>query len=117
MARVAEGDEIVSVEPVTGDVVVVATHKGKMLRFALGEVAELSGPGRGVILMRPDKTDDRVVGALALPRRAGFLAVTTEGGERDVDADDVPEGRRAGKGQKVVKRGGVAALRPAAGKE
>jgi DNA gyrase/topoisomerase IV subunit A len=83
-----------------------------MLRFALDEVADLSGPGRGVILMRPSKEgDDRVVGALALPKQAGFIAVTLDGSERRLDVSDVPSGKRAGKGQKVVKRGGVAALR------
>src|SRR5213594_3842015 len=83
LARVGEGDEVVSVEPVRGNAVVVATARGKMLRFALDEVIELAGPGRGVILMRPGKEDeDRVVGALALPRDADFLVVTPEGGER-----------------------------------
>jgi DNA gyrase subunit A len=112
VARVGEGDEIVSVEPVLGTTVVVATRRGKMLRFPLEDVAELSGPGRGVILMRPSKDeDDRVVGALALSRDAQFVAVTPDGGERRVAIADVPEGKRAGKGLKVVKRGGVAALR------
>jgi DNA gyrase subunit A len=111
LARVAEGDEIVAIEPVLGMAVVVATARGKMLRFPLGEVAELVGPGRGVILMRPDKQDDRVVGALALPAEGTFVAVTPEGGERRLGVADVPAGRRAGKGQRVVKRGGVAALR------
>src|SRR6059058_1946725 len=112
VARVGEGDEIVSIEPVTGTTVVVATRRGKMLRFALDEVAELSGPGRGVILMRPGKEDDdRIVGALALPKQTGFFAVTPEGTERRFDVNDVPAGKRAGKGQKVVKRGGVAALK------
>src|SRR5207245_927485 len=68
LARVGEGDEVVSVEPVLGSMVVVATARGNMLRFRLDEVAELSGPGRGVILTRPGKDgQDRVVGALALP--------------------------------------------------
>jgi DNA gyrase subunit A len=112
LARVGEGDEIVSVEPVTGPTVVVASRRGKMLRCALDEVAELAGPGRGVILMRPGtEADDCIVGALALPKGGRFLAVTLEGHERTLEAGDVPEGRRAGKGQKVVKRGGVAALR------
>jgi DNA gyrase subunit A len=112
LARVGEGDEIVSVEPVLGPVVVLATRRGKMLRFPLDEVAELSGPGRGVILMRPSgEADDAVVGALALPKGASFVAVTPEGHARTIATADVPEGRRAGKGQKVVKRGGVAALR------
>jgi DNA gyrase subunit A len=112
VARVGEGDEIVSIEPVLGSTVVVATRRGKMLRFALDEVAELSGPGRGVILMRPSgEADDRVAGALALPKSVNFIAVTLEGTERTLMVDDVPAGKRAGKGQKVVKRGGVAALR------
>jgi DNA gyrase subunit A len=112
VARVGEGDEIVSIEPVRGKVVVVATRRGKMLRFPLDDVAELAGPGRGVILMRPSAdADDRIVGALALPANASFFVVTPEGTERKIGLADVPAGKRAGKGQKVVKRGGVAAIR------
>src|SRR5437016_150606 len=112
LARVGEGDEVVSVEPVLGKAVVVATARGNMVRFGLDEVAELSGPGRGVILTRPGKdAEDRVVGALALPPDAEVVAVTPEGGERRLDVRDVPAGKRGGKGQKVVKRGGVAAVR------
>src|SRR5581483_4375399 len=113
LARVGEGDEIVSVEPVLGPTVIVSTRRGKMLRFDLDEVAELSGPGRGVILMRPSKkeADDRIVGALALPKQAGFIAVTGDGGERRFDVNDVPAGKRASTGLKVVKRGGVASLK------
>ena len=110
LARVAEGDEIVSVEPIAGPQVVVATGRGKMLRFPVDEVPELAGPGRGVILMRPD-ADDRVVGALALAKDASFLAVVPEGGERKITLREVPAARRAGKGQKVVKRGGIVGLR------
>jgi DNA gyrase subunit A len=89
---------------------VIAAASGKMLRCALDEVAELSGPGRGVILMKPD-ADGRIVGALALGEKAEFVAITPEGAERTFAVSDVPAGRRAGKGQKVVKRGGVAAVR------
>ena len=110
LARVGGGDEVVSVEPIDGPAVVTATAKGKMLRFVADEVAELSGPGRGVILMRPG-SDDRLVGALALPEPSTFLAITPEGGERKLGLADVPVGRRGGRGQKVVKRGGVAAIR------
>src|SRR5262249_37716094 len=118
LARVAEGDEIVSVEPVVGPVVVVATDRGKMLRFALDEVTELSGPGRGVILMRPEKKKQaKVVGALALPKGSDVVVVTPEGTERTFELDEIPLGKRAGSGQRVVKRGGVAALRRPEAKE
>jgi DNA gyrase subunit A len=110
IARVGEGDEVVSIEPILGKTVVVAASSGKMLRFPVVDVAELSGPGRGVTLMKPD-ADGRVVGALALGDKASFLAITPEGTERRFDVTDVVAGRRAGKGQKVVKRGGVAAIK------
>ncbi|MFN8544961.1 MAG: DNA topoisomerase IV subunit A [Candidatus Binatia bacterium] len=110
IARVGENDAVVAVTPVVGPVVVIATARGKMLRFVLDEVAELSGPGRGVILMKPD-ADDQIVGALALGRKAKFVAVMEDGGERDFHVEDVPAAHRGGKGQKVVKRGRVTALR------
>ena len=74
-----------------------------------------SSPGNAVAIgfvpsMRPG-ADDRLVGALALPEPATFLVITPEGTERKLGLGDVPVGRRGGKGQKVVKRGGVAALR------
>jgi DNA gyrase subunit A len=114
LARVGEGDEVVSVVPAAGRHVVVGTAKGKMLRFPLAEVPELSGPGRGVFLMKPD-ADDRVVGALALPDRSALVAVTPEGTEREVKLSEIAAGHRAQKGQKVVKRGGVAEIRPVEG--
>jgi len=110
VARVADGDEVVSIEPVHGKAVVVAASSGKMLRFKLDEVAELSGPGRGVTLMKPD-ADSKIVGALALPEKGRFVAVTSEGTERSFGVGEVAAGHRAGKGQKVVKRGGVTAIR------
>jgi len=110
LARVADADAVVSVEPVQGPMVVTATSRGKMLRFPLEEVAELSGAGRGVILMKTD-AEDRVVGALALAKRGKFVAVMEEGAERPFGVDEVPAGHRAGKGQRVVKRGAVAALK------
>jgi DNA gyrase subunit A len=77
LARVGDGDEIVSVDVVSGPVAIVATARGKMVRFAVDEVPELAGPGRGVILRKPDsKEDDRIVGALALGKKDEFLAVT-----------------------------------------
>ncbi len=110
LARLAADDAVVAVEPVRGPVVVVATERGRMLRFALAEVAELSGPGRGVILLRPEP-GDRVVGAVAVGRKARVVAVLADGGERALSLDEVPAGRRAGKGGRVVKRGQLVRLR------
>jgi DNA gyrase subunit A len=111
IARVSEGDAVVAVSPIQGKQVVCAAARGKMLRFALDEVPELSGAGKGVYLMRPGGDDDRIVGAVAPAKGASLVIVTAEGTERKLAVDDVPEGRRAGKGLKVVKRGQIATIR------
>jgi len=57
-----------------------------MLRFALDEVAELSGrAAASSSCARAKKTMTRIVGALGAPKQAGFLAVTPEGTERRFD--------------------------------
>jgi len=111
-ARVGKDDEVIGVTRVAGTAVVAATGRGKMLRFAVDEVAELTGPGRGVILIRPDK-DDVAVGALALAPKGRLDVVTGEGNTRRLAVADVPAGKRAGKGQRVVKRGGISGLQAA----
>ncbi len=111
VARVGEGDVVVSISAIRGKQVVCAAVRGKMLRFPLADVAELSGAGKGVYLMRPGEDDDRIVGALAPGKDDDVIVVTTEGSERKLSVADVPAGKRAGKGLKVVKRGQIAALR------
>jgi hypothetical protein len=61
--------------------------------------------------MRPGEAADRIVGAVSPPADGRMVVVTTDGGERRIHPSDVPVGRRGGKGQKVVKRGGIAAVR------
>jgi len=61
--------------------------------------------------MRPGGEDDRIVGALAPAKGATLVVASAEGGERKLAIDDVPAGRRAGKGLKVVKRGRIASIR------
>jgi DNA gyrase subunit A len=111
VARVSEGDAVASVSAIRGKQVVCAAARGKMLRFPLAEVPELSGAGKGVYLMRPGGDDDRIVGALAPAKGASVIVTTAEGAERKLSIDDVPEGKRAGKGLKVVKRGQIAGIR------
>ena len=111
VARVSDGDAVVSVMPVRGAQIVCAAARGKMLRFPASVLPELSGAGKGVYLMRPGADDDRIVGAIAPRKGAAIFVTTAEGGERKLAVEDVPAGKRAGKGLKVVKRGQIAALR------
>jgi len=109
-ARVADGDELVAVTGVEGPEVFCLARSGKGLRFPVEEAAELSGAGRGVILMRLDP-QDRVVGAVVPPPRTKLVIGIEGGPERTVAPDDFPAAHRAGKGYKVVKRGVPSALR------
>jgi DNA gyrase/topoisomerase IV subunit A len=96
-------DEIITIQPTTSGRTVCATAAGKMLAFPTEDIAELSGPGRGVILMRLD-TDDRLIGATTIAPGAGVTVVNKNGKDRKIPRRDIPLGRRAGKGQRVVKR-------------
>ena len=80
------------------------------MRDDVGLPAELAGVGRGVILMRLDDKD-RVVGAIAPVAKSKLLVAIEGAGERTLARDDFPKAHRAGKGNKVVKRGTPTGLR------
>jgi DNA gyrase subunit A len=100
-ARTKEGDEVVVVAPAAGDLMTAATAGGKVLVFPAAELSELSGPGRGVILMRVDK-GDRLIGAVCHQVDCPPIAVAEDGSERRFH---LPEPvHRAQKGRKALKR-------------
>ena len=112
IARLAADDEVVSVRPADGAHTVCASAVGRLLVFATEETGELSGAGRGVILMRLD-SDDRLVGALTAEPGVSVSVTTTDGRERKIPPRDLPRGRRAGRGTRVVKRARLADITPA----
>ena len=100
-ARVKEGDEIIVIRGGDGDTVTAATRDGKVLAFPAEELAELSGPGQGVILMRLDDSD-RLIGAVCHPADETPIAVDEEGNERRFHTPELAH--RAQTGRKVLKR-------------
>ena len=109
-ARVAQGDELVSIR-VLGDEkeVLCLAASGKGVRFAMDDVTELSGVGRGVILMRVD-AKDRLLGALPGSKSASVEVGIAKGNSRVISGDAFPRLKRGAKGQKVVKRGTPSSL-------
>ncbi|MGE0826469.1 MAG: DNA topoisomerase (ATP-hydrolyzing) subunit A [Candidatus Binatia bacterium] len=103
VARLAEDDEVVSVEPVTSGRVVCVSTEGRMIAFPTDDVTELTGAGRGVILMRLDPRD-RLVGAVTPVPGRGVIVTNTEGNDREVRLKEIPLAQRASKGQRVIKR-------------
>lgn len=103
IARLSADDEVITVQPVHSGRTVCATATGYILAFPTGDIAELSGAGRGVILMRLEK-DDRLVGAVTSEPGAGVTVINKDGKERKIPLREIPLGKRAGKGRRVVKR-------------
>jgi DNA gyrase subunit A len=100
-ARTKDGDEIVVVALAPGDTITGATAAGKVLVFAAAELPELAGAGRGVILMRVDKSD-RLIGAVCHPLDQPPIAVADDGTERRFHLPEAAH--RAQKGRKALKR-------------
>ena len=110
IARLSADDAVISIQPAGSGRTVCATAAGYLLAFPTEDIAELSGAGRGVILMRLEQ-DDRLVGAVTSEPGAGVTVLNTDGKERKIPLREIPLGKRAGKGRRVVKRSTLAGLR------
>jgi DNA gyrase subunit A len=106
-ARVAEGAEIVGVVRVTGDeVIIAATRQARAMLCKVEEVNFLAGPGRGVILIKLQKDDDRLLGFIASTGDRDLLTVeTTRGAEQTISTGKYDVTGRGGKGRELLQRG------------
>src|SRR5687768_3152123 len=85
-ARPSQGVEVVGVAKVTGEeVVIAATHDARAILCRVDEVNYLSGPGKGVILIKLTGKDDHVLGFVASVGDRDLLRVeTSRGGEQTI---------------------------------
>ena len=105
-ARVAEPTEIVGVARITGDeTLIAATRDARALLCSVDEVNFLSGPGRGVILIKLGG-EDRVLGFIASTGDRDLLTVeTTRGAEQTISSTKYEITGRGGKGRELLQRG------------
>jgi DNA gyrase subunit A len=113
-ARVPEGAEVVAVARTTGEeTIIAATTKARAMLCRVDEVNFLSGPGRGVILIKL-AGDDRVIGALASSGDRDLMTVeTSRGGEQTISTAKYEVTGRGGKGRELMQRGGFTRVMPA----
>jgi DNA gyrase subunit A len=106
-ARVADGVEVVGVAVVTGsEIVIAATRDARAILCRADEVNYLSGPGRGVILIKLQSEDDRVLGFVASRSDRDLLRVeTTRGAEQTISTAKYEVTSRGGKGRELLQRG------------
>jgi DNA gyrase subunit A len=106
-ARPAEGAEVVGVEKTTGsETLIVATEGARALLCRADEVNFLSGPGRGVILIKLDPKDDQVLGFIASHGDRDLLTVeTSRGAEQTISTAKYEVTGRGGRGRELLQRG------------
>jgi DNA gyrase subunit A len=106
-ARVADGAEVVGVERVRGgEIVIAATRQARAMLCKLEEINFLAGPGRGVILIKLQKDDDRLLGFIASTGDRDLLVVeTTRGAEQTISTTKYEVTGRGGRGRELLQRG------------
>jgi DNA gyrase subunit A len=104
--RVPEGAEFVGVAMSTGEeVLIAATREARAMITRADEVNFLSGPGRGVILIKLG-AGDRVLGFIASRGDRDLMTVeTSRGAEQTVSTGKYEVTGRGGKGRELLQRG------------
>jgi DNA gyrase subunit A len=106
-ARVGQHAEIVGVSPVTGkEIVIAATRQARAMLCNAEEINFLAGPGRGVILIKLQKDDDRLLGFIASTGDRDLMTVeTTRGAEQTISTAKYSVTGRGGRGRELLQRG------------
>jgi DNA gyrase subunit A len=106
-ARPADGAEVIAVERITGEeTLIVATRDARALLCKADEVNYLSGPGKGVILIKLVGDEDQVIGFMASQGDRDLMRVeTTRGAEQTISTAKYEVTGRGGKGRELLQRG------------
>jgi DNA gyrase subunit A len=106
-ARAGKDAEIVGVAKVDGsEILIAATRQARAMICKVDEINFLSGPGRGVILIKLQKADDRLLGFIASSGDRDLLTVeTTRGAEQTISTTKYSVTGRGGKGRELMQRG------------
>jgi DNA gyrase subunit A len=106
-ARAAGSAEIVGAARATGEeILIAATREARAMLTRVDEVNFLSGPGRGVILIKLASAGDRVLGFVASSGDRDLLTVeTSRGAEQTISTAKYEVTGRGGKGRELLQRG------------
>ena len=106
-ARPAETAEVVGVAAITGsETIIAATQEARAILCRADEVNFLSGPGKGVILIKLQADEDRVLGFIASTGERDLMRVeTSRGAEQTISTAKYEVTGRGGKGRELLQRG------------
>jgi len=105
-AKPAKGARVIDVAIIHGhETIIAATRQARVMLCKADEINFLSGPGKGVILIKLGQ-DDRVLGVLASTGDRDLMTVeTSRGGTQNVSTAKYEITGRGGKGREILKRG------------
>src|SRR6185369_6963318 len=108
-AKPGEGAQVVGVERVRGKETLIAVTRGRRaLLCDPKEVSFLTGPGKGVTLVKLED-DDALLGIkVASGPRDTLVVETSMGGEQRVSTGSYEKTGRGGRGREIIKRGTLA---------
>ncbi len=106
-AKAGPKGELIGVARVSGDeIVIAATRDAHAMLCKVGDVSFLSGPGRGVILIKLASDTDRLLGFIASTGDRDLLTVeTSRGAEQTISTTKYEVTGRGGKGRELLQRG------------
>jgi DNA gyrase/topoisomerase IV subunit A len=106
-ARPSDGVEVVGVAKISGsEIIIAATHDARAILCRADEVNYLSGPGKGVILIKLQDKDDHVLGFIASSGDRDLMRVeTSRGSEQTISTAKYEVTGRGGKGRELLQRG------------
>ncbi|HSV15753.1 MAG TPA: DNA topoisomerase (ATP-hydrolyzing) [Tepidisphaeraceae bacterium] len=107
-ARPAQGQEVIFAAVITGDETIIAASQGRRVMVCKAdEINFLSGPGKGVLLIKLDKTDKLLAAITATSDRDTLTVKTSMGGEQRLNTGRYRVTGRGGKGNEFVSRGQI----------
>ena len=106
-ARPAQGAELVGVASIDGsEIIIAATRQARAILCEVGDINFLSGPGKGVILIKIKKGQDHVLGFVASGGDRDLLTVeTSRGASQTISTVKYEVVNRGGKGRELLQRG------------
>lgn len=110
-ARPAKGSQVIGVEKIHGDETLLSvSEQCRAIVCAVDEVNYLSGPGKGVMLIKLGK-EDRLIGFKASSADRDLLKVeTNRGAEKTISTAKYKKTGRGGKGTEIQKNGRIAKI-------
>ena len=114
--KLREGEEVIGVEVLSAKtktpILAVVSQRGRVLLCKAQEIAALSGPGRGVIVMKVD-SGDKLFTARLLPKKEDQLIVfKPDGSKLPISIKKYQPVTRGGKGHAMIKRGVLSSFEP-----